>query len=74
MKRVQITGTLLTPRTVEYKTLLSQEFSQKILSLIEKKIITPIIDRVFSIDEIKLAHTYMEENENMGKIVIKIIE
>lgn len=74
MKRVQITGTLLTPRTVEYKTLLSQEFSQKVLPLIEKKIITPIIDRVFSIDEIKLAHTYMEENKNMGKIVIKIIE
>ncbi|MGY0394254.1 NAD(P)H-quinone oxidoreductase [Fusobacterium sp. SYSU M8A802] len=74
MKRVQITGTLLTPRTVEYKTLLSQEFSQKVLPLIEKKIITPIIDRVFSIDEIKLAHTYMEENKNMGKIVIKVIE
>lgn len=74
MKRVQITGTLLTPRTVEYKTLLSQEFSQKVLPLIEKKIITPIIDRVFSIDEIKQAHTYMEENKNMGKIVIKIIE
>ncbi|WP_300343476.1 NAD(P)H-quinone oxidoreductase [Fusobacterium sp.] len=74
MKRVQITGTLLTPRTVEYKTLLSQEFSQKVLPLIEKKIITPIIDRVFSIDEIKQAHTYMEENKNIGKIVIKIIE
>lgn len=74
MKRVQITGTLLTPRTVEYKTLLSQEFSQKVLPLIEKKIITPIIDRVFSIDEIKLAHTYMEENKNMGKIVVRVIE
>lgn len=72
MKRIQITGTLLTPRSIEYKSLLSREFSKNILPYFENKIVTPVIDKVFQLDDIKMAHRYMEENLNIGKIIIEV--
>ena len=32
----------------------------------------PVIDRTFPLDKIVEAHRYMEENRNIGKIVLKI--
>ncbi|MGE3920244.1 MAG: zinc-binding dehydrogenase [Gammaproteobacteria bacterium] len=34
--------------------------------------IRPIIDSIFKFDEVKFAHTRMEENLNFGKILLTI--
>ncbi|MGG1659813.1 NAD(P)H-quinone oxidoreductase [Brevibacillus sp. NRS-1366] len=73
-KRLQVTGTLLTPRSDEYKAELSQEFAQKILPLFTTGEIKPIIDRVYPLEEMSLAHIRMEENQNIGKLVFGISE
>ncbi|WP_411504368.1 zinc-binding dehydrogenase [Brevibacillus centrosporus] len=73
-KRLQVTGTLLTPRSDAYKAELSQELAQKILPLFESGVIKPIIDRVFPLEEIQLAHRRMEANENIGKIIFRVGE
>lgn len=71
-KRIQITGTLLTPRSNQYKADLTKEFYEKAMKYFKDKKIKPIIDTVFPLKEIKKAHLYMEENKNIGKIILKI--
>lgn len=71
-KRIQLTGTLLTPRTDEYKAKLTKEFAEKTIPLFENKEVVPVIDKVFPFEDIQLAHERMEANKNIGKIVIKV--
>ncbi len=71
-KCIQFTGTLLTPRSNEYKALLTKEFSENIIPYFEDKKIKPIIDSKFSLDDIGKAHLHMEGNHNIGKIIINV--
>ncbi len=69
-KRVQLTGTLLTPRSDQYKAELTADFSEHALSLFESKQLKPVIDREFAFEDINQAHEHMEQNKNIGKIII----
>ncbi|PTO35106.1 NAD(P)H-quinone oxidoreductase [Enterococcus mundtii] len=73
-KRIQLIGTLLTPRSDEYKAKLTQEFMQEIDPYFESGVIRPIIDRTFPLSEAKEAHEYMEANKNVGKIILTVSE
>lgn len=73
-KCIQFTGTLLTPRSNEYKALLTKEFSENIIPYFEDKKIKPIIDTKFSLEDIGKAHLHMEGNHNIGKIIINVCE
>lgn len=71
-KRVQLKGTLLTPRSDQYKADLSQDFAQKALPLFNTKELMPIIDQIFLLEEAQQAHERMESNHNIGKIILKV--
>lgn len=71
-KRITLNGTLLTPRSDDYKAQLTNEFIENVLPYFEKGLIKPIVDIVFPLDEVAKAHQYMEENKNIGKIILKI--
>lgn len=71
-KRIQLTGTLLTPRSDEYKAKLSSDFQKEVNELFENHTIKPIVDSIYNLNEIREAHEYMESNKNIGKIIIKI--
>jgi len=43
-----------------------------VLTLLDEKKITPVIDKVFTFNKIQQAHEYMESNQQMGKIVISV--
>ncbi len=43
-----------------------------LFALFNDKKLTPIIDKVFTFDQIQQAHEYMESNQQMGKIVISL--
>ncbi|MGZ5092875.1 MAG: quinone oxidoreductase family protein [Burkholderiales bacterium] len=47
-------------------------FRRDILPAIESGRITPVVDRVFSFDELPAAKAHMEANAMVGKIVVKI--
>jgi NADPH:quinone reductase-like Zn-dependent oxidoreductase len=72
IKRLQITGSTLRARSLEYQMALNQAFSAFAFSLFQKKQIKPVIDKVFDWKEVQEAHKYMEANKNIGKIVLKI--
>lgn len=71
-KCIQLTGTLLTPRSDEYKALLTKEFADKVKPYLEQKTVIPVIDTTFPLEEVGKAHLHMEENRNVGKIILQI--
>lgn len=73
-KCVQITGTLLTPRSDAYKSRLTRDFMEHTLTYFEHGDIKPVIDSTFPLERIAEAHQYMEHNRNTGKIMITIKE
>lgn len=71
-KRISLIGTLLTPRSDQYKAELTSEFAEKTLPLFKAEKIHPVVDRVFPFEEVADAHRYMEDNKNTGKIILSL--
>ncbi|MDO3410923.1 NAD(P)H-quinone oxidoreductase [Saccharibacillus sp. CPCC 101409] len=71
-KCVQLTATLLTPRSDEYKARLTSDFVRDVMPYMETGEIKPIIDTVFPLAEAMEAQRHMEDNRNIGKIVLKV--
>lgn len=71
-KCIQLTGTLLTPRSDEYKALLTKEFVENVTPYFERNEIMPVIDTTFPLEMVRKAHLYMEENRNIGKIILRV--
>ncbi|EAT17145.1 Alcohol dehydrogenase, zinc-binding [Desulfuromonas acetoxidans DSM 684] len=74
VKRQQIIGSVLRSRPVSEKGEIISEFTKRALPHFAKRDIVPIIEKVFTIDEIVDAHGMMEEDKHFGKIVLKIAE
>lgn len=73
-KRGKLSGTLLRARPLEEKIAITQRFIVEMLPLFESGALKPVIDRRFAFDQISEAHSYMESNASIGKIVIDINE
>lgn len=71
-KRITMTGTTLRVRPIQYKESLIQNFTLNALPHFETDKLKPIVDRVFPFEEIADSHRYMEQNQNTGKIILKI--
>lgn len=71
-KRVTITGTLLTPRSDAYKSELTEEFIEKTREFFISGRLKPIVDSTFPLEEVEVAHEYMERNKNKGKIILSV--
>ncbi|MCD6527496.1 MAG: NAD(P)H-quinone oxidoreductase [Desulfuromonas sp.] len=74
VKRQQIIGSVLRSRPVAEKGDIIAEFNRRAMPKFADRTIVPIIEKVFSIDEIVDAHRMMEEDKHFGKIVLKIAE
>ena len=71
-KRVTIMGSTLRNRSLNYKIKLTADFSDFALPRLKDDSINPVVDKIFPWEEVAEAHRYMEENRNIGKIVLKI--
>lgn len=72
VKRQQIIGSVLRSRPVAEKGDIIAEFNRRAMPKFADRTIVPIIEKVFTIDEIVDAHRMMEEDKHFGKIVLKI--
>ena len=70
-KRLTIVGTMLRSRGLEEKIALARDFSERVVPLFDAGRLKPVVDRVFSFDEIRAAHELMESNATFGKIVLR---
>jgi len=73
-KRIQITGTTLRARSVEYKDALVKDFSAKALPLLASKEFKTVTDQVCKLEDVVQAHTRMESNVGSGKIIMVVKE
>jgi NADPH:quinone reductase len=72
VKRQQIIGSVLRSRPVAEKGEIVAEFTRRALPRFADRTVVPIIERVFTIDQVADAHRMMEEDKHFGKIVLKI--
>jgi len=71
-KRITWIGTTLRSRPVERKIELMQRFIDEILPLFDSGALRPVIDSRYSFEQMPEAHTYMQSNANIGKILVDI--
>lgn len=72
VKRQQIIGSVLRSRPVQEKGEIVAEFIRRALPEFADRTIVPMIEKVFSIDQVADAHRMMEADKHFGKIVLKI--
>jgi len=72
MKRQRIIGSTIRARSEELKKIVMRDLYEKVWPLIESNEIKPIIHEVLNISETEKAHQIMENNENIGKIVLAL--
>lgn len=71
-KRLKIIGSVMRPQSLKEKIAITQRFVQRWLPELKDGTLQPIIDTVFTLEQVQKAHEYMEQNRNFGKIILKI--
>lgn len=71
-KRISMRGVTLRTRTLEEKMAVKRRFAAGVLPLLASGQVKPVIERVYSLEEIAEAHRTMGENRNFGKLIVKI--
>src|SRR6185369_10089923 len=71
-KRLHIIGTVLRARSLAEKIEITNAFAREIVPLLAKRAIKPVIDSVFTLEEVQDAHRRLESNETFGKVVLTI--
>lgn len=69
-QRLTIRGTVLRSRPSNEKVEATRAFARDVIPLLASGKVKPLIDRIFSLDQIREAHELLESNATFGKIVI----
>ncbi|WP_298923119.1 NAD(P)H-quinone oxidoreductase [uncultured Ramlibacter sp.] len=69
-KRLLVTGSTLRPRPVAFKAAIAASLKARVWPLLEGCAIKPVIHSVFPAASAAQAHTLMESNQHVGKIVL----
>ncbi len=71
-KRLRLTGTVLRARRAEEKARATRLFAAQVVPLLAREIVRPVVDKIYSMMDVRAAHERMESNESFGKIVLLI--
>ncbi len=71
-KRLTVAGTVIRARALSDKRTMVRRFQERWLPAILGAKITPVLDKIFSWTEIQAAHHYLQSNQNLGKVVVRI--
>jgi len=71
-KRISMRGVTLRTRTLEEKMVVTRRFAAGVLPLLASGQVKPVIEQVYSLEEIGEAHRVMGENKNFGKLVVRV--
>ncbi|MBW9073242.1 NAD(P)H-quinone oxidoreductase [Agrobacterium deltaense] len=72
VKRLTVTGSTMRPRTADEKRAIRDDLVAEVWPLIESGQLAPVINRVFTLDEVVEAHRLMESSSHIGKIVMRV--
>ncbi len=71
-KRVSVTGSLLRPRSVEFKAAIKAKLEEHVWPLLDSGKIKPIVDKIFPLAEAGKAQAWMESSGHKGKILLQV--
>ncbi len=71
-KRLRIVGSLLRSRPLEEKSDIVRQFQQRFWPALERGSMAPLIHAVLPITEAEEAHRILNDNENIGKVVLQV--
>jgi NADPH2:quinone reductase len=69
-RRLTITGSTLRPRPVAFKAAIAASLRARVWPLLAEGRIQPVIHKVFPAAQAAAAHTLMESNQHVGKLVL----
>lgn len=69
-KRLTISGSMLRPRSNEYKAQVAQALQKHVWPLLASKKIKPVVYKTFQYQDVVKAHELMEAGEQIGKIIM----
>ena len=69
-RRLMIRGTMMRSRSGREKAAVTEAFARDVLPMLERGDVSPVIDRVFPLEQIREAHELMESNQTFGKVVV----
>jgi NADPH:quinone reductase-like Zn-dependent oxidoreductase len=61
---------VLRARPLEEKIMATRAFAAQVVPLLARGVVRPVVDSVFSLQEIAAAHRHLESNATFGKVVI----
>ncbi len=67
---LRIIGTVMKSRTLDDKIAMTERFASRWLDGFETGTLTPLVDRVFALEDTAEAHRYMETSGRFGKIIL----
>lgn len=70
-RRLTITGSTLRPRPVAFKAAIARSLKEHVWPVLESGAVKPVIHQVFAPAQAAEAHTLMESNRHVGKLVLK---
>jgi len=71
-KSLTVTSTTLRRTPLAQKIALTQAFTDFALPCFKRGELKPVIDKVYPLREVSAAHQYMESNQNIGKIILRV--
>jgi NADPH:quinone reductase-like Zn-dependent oxidoreductase len=71
-RRLTVIGTVLRSREPEEKATLTQRAERDLSPLFASGELESVVDRVFPLARAADAHAYVEENRNLGKVMLRV--
>ena len=71
-KRLTMFGCTMRTRTLEEKLAVTRRFAASVLPLLASGKVKPIIEQVYTLEEVGEAHKVMGENRNFGKLIVRV--
>ncbi|MEM8935259.1 MAG: NAD(P)H-quinone oxidoreductase [Pseudomonadota bacterium] len=72
VKQLTLRGTLLRPKSLDYKKDIKDALLKKVWPLVEEGRIKAVVDSVFALNDASAAHQKMEDRKHIGKVVLEV--
>ncbi|HST52584.1 MAG TPA: NAD(P)H-quinone oxidoreductase [Pyrinomonadaceae bacterium] len=71
-KRLSVTGTSLRARSSEEKAAAVRRFAAHVVPLLARRLVRPVLDKTFALEDARDAYERLESNETFGKVVLEV--
>jgi NADPH:quinone reductase len=72
LKRLRVHGTIMRSRPMEAKRAITRRFRERWLPLLAARELRPVVDSVFPLEDVALAHGRLARSDHFGKIILDV--